>query len=85
MNFRAGTFRQPYQRDTVQEMQARESQGMPAPVVSPSLPVPNPMANVQVLSQPVQMSGGYAPMPLPPALARPALAACFSGPWPARW
>ena len=58
------------QRDTIQEMSARSSQTLPSP--SPQPPVANPMANVQVLSQPVQLPASYAPTPLPPAMAKPA-------------
>ncbi len=56
---------QPYQRDTVSDMQARQSQPMPVagpPAPPPSVPAPGPMANLQVFSQPLQMSGAYAPM-----------------------
>jgi serine/threonine-protein kinase len=62
----------PFQRDTVQEMPARSSQAMAAPVVSPpSLPVANPMASVQVLSQPIQLSTSYSRPPPQPTPGKP--------------
>jgi serine/threonine-protein kinase len=61
------------QRDTIQEMQARTSQVLSAPV--PTLPVrqePSPMPNLQVLSQPVQLPVVYPPAVPPPLPAKPA-------------
>ena len=56
----------PYQRDTVNDMQARGSQSLPAaappaqpPMVSPPA---GPMAKAQVFSQPAQIPRTYAPM-----------------------
>jgi len=60
---------QPYQRDTVNEMQARSSQSLPAAASpGPQLggPPPGPVANVQVFSQPMQSPGGFAPTPPQP-------------------
>ena len=54
---------QPYQRDTVNDMQARQSQPMSAAAASR----PPSSANMPALSQPVQISGGYAPVPTQPA------------------
>ena len=54
---------QPYQRDTVSDMQARQSQPMPAAVP----PGHSSGASMQALSQPVQIPGGFAPMPPQPA------------------
>jgi serine/threonine protein kinase len=61
---------QPYQRDTVNDMQARSSQSLSA-TASPGpqlgAPSPGPVANGQAYSQPMQSPGGFAPMPPRPA------------------
>jgi serine/threonine-protein kinase len=54
---------QPYQRDTVNDMQARQSQPMSAAVP----PGHTSGASMPALSQPVQIPGGFAPMPPLPA------------------
>jgi|WetSurMetagenome_2_1015567.scaffolds.fasta_scaffold161239_1 eukaryotic-like serine/threonine-protein kinase len=64
-----------YQRDTISEMPARSSQGMSAAPPSGSamsLPAPNPMANLQVLSQPAQLPIAFPSGPPQPAPHKPA-------------
>jgi serine/threonine protein kinase len=60
----------PVQRDTVQELQARSSQSLPATGPASSAPgSPGPMGNLQVMSQPYSPPPAYPPMP--PETLRP--------------